>query len=150
LVLADAVGVEIEALEVGEVVDAFEMFHAVVADVEYFEFGEFVDVGDACDLIFLHIELFECVFEWDETFVDVREFVGLNIDVITPKAICYRRTSGVRFLISVILFLPRNSDLMLATPSRFSISFILLEPSSSISNCGSSRFSIWFRAGVLS
>lgn len=59
---------------------------------------------------------------------------------ITPRAICSMFLRHSKFSIVSILFLPKNNDLILGTPSRFSIFLILLDPISSISSSGKSRF----------
>lgn len=47
-----------------------------------------VDVLDLGDLVLLQIEFLEGVFERQQAFVDLSQFVGLNGKKGTPSAIC--------------------------------------------------------------
>jgi len=61
----------------------------------------------------------------------------------TPNATCYKFLRHSRFSITSILFFPKNRDFMLETFSKFSIFFILFEPSYNIYKTGKSRFCIF-------
>lgn len=104
---------------------------------------QLVDTVDFSNCVFLHVQLDEAVLETTETVTNVGKSVGLHCIGITPRETCRSFLRCSNPLISVIRFLPRNREVRFGSPSRFSISEILLEPSSSISNAGRARFSIF-------
>ena len=97
----------------------------------------------------MKVEFFERIFQTKQPLVDLNQFVRLSKNKSTPNAICSILCKLYKFFITYILFLPRNSDFMLLTPYKLSISLILFEPSSSISSSGKSKFSIFIQKVLL-
>ena len=57
----------------------FQMFDFVVGNVQNGKISQLLNILDFSDLVFLHIQLLQCVFEGNKVFVDLGDFVGLDM-----------------------------------------------------------------------